>query len=67
MAIHESLEFSCGAGEEECRNVGFCIDYWQLKAIIHQDALDLLRIEETIDSLHVGQIFSCLDLKSGYW
>ena len=45
----------------------FCIDLCKLNAKTIKDAYSLPRIEETLDCLTGAQIFSSLDLKSGYW
>ena len=45
----------------------FCIDLWKLNARTIKDAYSLPRIEESLDCLNGSQIFSSLDLKSGYW
>ena len=45
----------------------FCIDLWKLNARTIKDAYSLPQIEESLDCLNGSQIFSLLDLKSGYW
>ena len=45
----------------------FCIDLRKLNARTVKDAYSLPRIEESLDCLNGSQIFSSLDLKSGYW
>ena len=45
----------------------FCIDLQKLNARTIKDAYSLPRIEESLDCLNGSQIFSSLDLKSGYW
>ena len=45
----------------------FCIDLRQLNARTVKDAYILPRIDETLDYLNSSQIFTSLNLKSGYW
>ena len=45
----------------------FCIDLRKLNARTIKDAYSLPRIEESLDCLNGAQIFTSLDLKSGYW
>ena len=45
----------------------FCIDLRKINARTVKDAQTLPRIEESLDSLNGAVIFTCLDLKSGYW
>ena len=45
----------------------FCIDLRKLNARTIKDAYNLPHIEETVDCLNGTQIFTSLDLKSGYW
>ena len=45
----------------------FCIDLRKLNARTRKDAYTLPHIEESLDSLNGAQIFTSLDLKSGYW
>ena len=45
----------------------FCIDLRKLNDRTVKDAQTLPRIEESLDSLNGAVIFTCLDLKSGYW
>ena len=45
----------------------FCIDLRKLNARTIKDAYSLPGIEESLDCLNRSQIFSSLDLKSGYW
>ena len=45
----------------------FCIDLRKLNERMVKDAYSLPRIEESLDCLNGAQIFSSVDLKSGYW
>ena len=45
----------------------FCIDLRKLNEQTVKDAYSLPRIEESLDCLNGAQIFSSIDLKSGYW
>ena len=45
----------------------FCIDLRKLNARTVKDAYSLPRIDESLDCLNGSQIFTSLDLKSGYW
>ena len=45
----------------------FCIDLRKLNKRTVKDAYSLPRIEESLDCLNGAQIFSSVDLKSGYW
>ena len=45
----------------------FCIDLRKLNERTIKDAYSLPRIEESLDCLNGAQIFSSIDLKSGYW
>ena len=45
----------------------FCIDLRKLNERTVKDAYSLPRIEESLDCLNGAQIFSSVDLKSGYW
>ena len=44
-----------------------CIDLRKLNARTIKDAYSLPHIEESLDCLNGAQIFTLLDLKSGYW
>ena len=45
----------------------FCIDFRRLNDRTRKDSFPLPRTNETMESLVGAQIFSCMDLKSGFW
>ena len=42
----------------------FCVDYHHLNSVTN---MDVLRIDDTLDSLGQSQYFTTLDLAAGYW
>jgi len=52
---------------KSCGALRICIDYRQLNMKTIKDAYPLPRIEETLDSMHGSEYFSCMDLTSGYY
>ena len=45
----------------------FCIDYRKLNAITKRDVYPLPRTDDTLDGLGAANIYSTLDLDSGFW
>ncbi len=48
-------------------SVRFCCDYRKLNKVTCKDAYPLPRVEESLDALGNAQLFSTLDLTSGYF
>jgi hypothetical protein len=48
-------------------SVRVCGDYRKLNAVTRKDAYPLPRIQDIFDQLGGAQIFTTIDLKSGYW
>ncbi|GBL99438.1 Transposon Ty3-I Gag-Pol polyprotein [Araneus ventricosus] len=45
----------------------FCVDYRKLNEIMKKDRYPLPRIDDRLDALNGSQLFTTLDLKTGYW
>ena len=45
----------------------FCVDYRLLNDVTKKDSCPLPRIDDTLDTLSESNLFSTIDLKSGYW
>ena len=49
------------------RGLRFCIDFCRLNSQSKKDAYPLPRMQETMESMVGAQLFSTMDLKSGFW
>lgn len=45
----------------------FCVDFRAVNSITKKDSYPLPRIDESLEALANSQLFSSMDLKSGYW
>ena len=45
----------------------FCIGYQQINSVTRKDAYPLPRVDDILETLTGSQLFSTLDLTSGYW
>ena len=45
----------------------YCVDYRKLNEVTKKDSYPLPRIDDTLDALQGVQLFSTLDIRSGYW
>ena len=68
--IHPSQSPWCNAvvlARKKDGTLRFCIDFRRLNDCTRKDSYLLPHTNETIESLVGAQIFSCMDLKSGFW
>ena len=52
---------------KRCGGLRFCVDFRKLNDRTIRDGYNVPRIDETLDALAGSNMFSCLDLRSGYW
>ena len=45
----------------------FCVDYRKLNSVTKRDARPLPRVDDLLDALQGYDLFTTLDLRSGYW
>lgn len=55
------------AKKNETSRTRFCVDYRKLNHLCVSDSMPLPRIDTLLDKLSSAQMFSTLDLTSGYW
>ena len=53
--------------EKKDGSIRFCIDYRKLNQVTKKDVYPLPRIDETIDTMGQMEVYSTMDLASGYW
>ena len=69
-AIHPSQSPWCNAivlVRKKDGGLRFCIDFRRLNRLTKKDTFPLPRMQETIESMVGAQLFSMMDLKSGFW
>ena len=69
-AIHPSQSPWCNAVvlvRKKDGTLWFCIDFRRLNACTKKDAYPLPRMQETMECMVGTQLFSSMDLKSGFW
>ena len=45
----------------------FCVDFLKLNKVTKLDSFPMPLVADVLDSLAGTSLFSCLDLKSGFW
>lgn len=58
---------SSGTCKKKDGTYRFCVDYRRLNAVTVKDSHPLPRVDDTLDRLSGAQVFSTIDLTSGYW